>query len=613
MTSENDQLAVRFTASADNAVWSGAQFGGVALNAAAQAPLDLASASLQAAWRGARLRSGESFADGVTGALTAQATMRDDALRPASWTADANINAGRLLLADQTLSNGAINARATGNDDKGEGAWTLTAGRYAGLSMISQRPSGHGDVHFDMSGDEKLTANAELRLADTALSSDAQRTLRNSFPDIATAPIGPTFASAERALDAAADRFELVAPIAYRIDANGARVVVPSAINARAANGVALTISPARENASALTLQWPGPTLGGGVNVELAGGGAPRLSLLLDMITWASEAPFEADGTLAISDWQSNGASIGADEVNVSLSVPPDGDGTLNLSGPTRITGPIGDGQVRDFVADLDLAINWGENGWRVTPTQGCLPVHMGGLDVAGLSFAAGAFQLCAAQGGALIAANAHDQLSGGFAIETLRLDGRMSGPDGQPARLSAARVNARFAGTTDHSQVLVEASTPAIDVVMDSERTIHVQGQRLTADASIGDGTWRVVGAFEAGGLEDPTLPGLVSSIGGRWNAAPDADNDVVIRLEAGEAFITAREAPIDADDRRPLFNPIRLVDIGRGAAQWADQRGRTHRARPRRPRARQFYRGAQHRERRRRRAGDRRSSGIR
>ena len=79
----------------------------------------------------------------------------------------------------------------------------------------------------------------------------------------------------------------------------------------------------------------------------------------------------------------------------------------------------------------------------------------------------------------------------------------------------------------------------------------------RLTAEARIDD-SWRVDGAFDHGGLSDPTLPGGVSAIAGRWSAAPENDKPV-IRVSAGEALLEANRG----EDERPLFNPIRLAQV--------------------------------------------------
>src|SRR5262249_6828299 len=160
----------------------------------------------------------------------------------------------------------------------------------------------------------------------------------------------------------------------------------------------------------------------------LSGGGAPDATLLLDTADWQPDAPFEAEGTLTLANWNAGGASIAANELGVSFVVAPDGAGRLDLRGVARVTGPPGDGEVRELAPDLDIAVFW-KPGWRVVPNRGCLPTRLGGIDAAGLSFGSGNFALCA-PGGALIAADANENLSGGFSIRQLALNGRMAGPE---------------------------------------------------------------------------------------------------------------------------------------------------------------------------------------
>ena len=110
-----------------------------------------------------------------------------------------------------------------------------------------------------------------------------------------------------------------------------------------------------RQDAPALVAQWPGTQIHGAVAVELSGGGAPNTALLLDTLDWSPGEPFESDGTLTLSDWRAEGASIAANELNVSIAISPQGNGRIDLQGPARITGPLGEGEVRDMVAQLDL------------------------------------------------------------------------------------------------------------------------------------------------------------------------------------------------------------------------------------------------------------------
>ncbi|MEQ1492218.1 MAG: YdbH domain-containing protein, partial [Terricaulis sp.] len=147
------------------------------------------------------------------------------------------------------------------------------------------------------------------------------------------------------------------------------------------------------------------------------------------------------------------------------------------------------------------------------------------GVDAAGLSFANGAFSLCPLNG-ALIAADATQNMSGGFSIRGLALNGRMSGPEGQPARLNANNVAGRFRGRTVDFTLAIEAESPRLTIEMAEQRALAVTLRRLTA---------------------------------GSWTAVPE-DGKPVIRVNAGEALLTANRP--DGEDDRPLFNPLRIVE---------------------------------------------------
>jgi hypothetical protein len=325
-----------------------------------------------------------------------------------------------------------FDARFVGSAARGRVRWRRGGEYFGGLAWLAPRASAAGDLQFDLDGDGAQGA-AQATLSQARLDANAQQALRAAFPDLARAPIGPTFAAAERALDVAADRFDLVVPLGLSIDDVATRIRIAAPAEARAASGTVLRLGPLRGDAPALVMQWPGAALHGTLAIELSGGGAPTVSLLLDTVDWSPGAPFEADGTLALSNWRADTASIAADELNIGMSISPQGVGRADVRGPARITGPVGDGEVRDMVATLDVAVMWNP-GWRVVP-NGCVPIQLGGLDAAGLSFSNGAFSLCPLNG-ALIAANAQRALSGGFSIQALALSGTMAGPQAHPARL---------------------------------------------------------------------------------------------------------------------------------------------------------------------------------
>jgi translocation and assembly module TamB len=557
IASRDNTLHAQLYANAAALRWNALALDGASVRVAAQAPLDLSTYAVEAVWRADAIQAPRLDARAASGMIGAEATARQDGLDPQTWQAQAGARADRLTLADNTFFAPALDAHADGGDREGRGAWTLTAQRFAGLALTSAAPSAEGTFTLDWRDGAAIEAEARAVLAQSSLDARAQQRIRDAIPNLAQAPVGPTFAAAESALDRAADRFDLALPLRLRSDRTGAQLVLAAPAEARASSGARLRLSPLRQDAPAMRLELPALLLQGAVALELSGGGAPDMSLLLDSVAWAPDAPFEADGTLTLANWRNEGAEISADELGVGIVVQPNGYGAIDLRGPARVTGPLGDGQVRDLVAQLDLTAQWGD-GWRVTPARTCLPMRLGGLDAAGLSFANGQFSLCALEN-TLIAADARGRLGGGFAIQALALQGRMAGPEGQPARLSSRRVTGRFSGVEGDVTLALVADAPTLAVEMGEARTLSVAMARLTADARIAE-SWRVDGAFEQGGLNDPALPGSVSAIAGRWSAAPE-DGKPVIRVIAAEAALEANRPASDAE--LPLFNPMRLVGV--------------------------------------------------
>ncbi|MGE0740483.1 MAG: YdbH domain-containing protein [Hyphomonadaceae bacterium] len=558
IASQADAISLRLDLNAAGVTWDGARANDGSLRLTARAPLDLATYEADAALRIASLSAPDLEARGVVGAAGVEAAAQDNSIEPATWRAEARLRADSFTAADATMQAPRFDARADGAAARGRVSWTIGGERFAGFALISDAPAITGEAVFELRGDETVRGQALLRLAQARLNDAAQQDLRAAFPNLDGAPVGPTLASAEAALDRAADRFDLSAPLVFDGDEAGFRVRVSAPMEARAASGAVLRVAPLRQDAPGLVLQWPGPSLHGALAVELAGGGAPQTALLLDNVDWAPEAPFEAEGTLSLSNWRAENASIGADELNVAIAIAPQGGGRVDVRGPVLITGPLGDGEVRDLNAALDLGVVWSAVGWRVAPNA-CLPVRMGGLDAAGLAFSNGDFALCPLDG-ALIAADARENLSGGFSIQRLALGGRLSGPEGQPARLSAADVVGRFSGRSGDITLAITAAAPSLSIAMSEERTLALTLARATANAHIGE-SWRVEGAFERGALEDPALPGGISAIAGHWSAEP-TDDGPVIRVAAGEALLTANEPA--SDKERLLFNPLRLINAG-------------------------------------------------
>ncbi|GAM96411.1 putativeuncharacterized protein ydbH [alpha proteobacterium U9-1i] len=556
-TAAGDLLSMRFAARSRAMVWNGARVGPAQIEAAAETPLDLATLTGSAAWRIAAITSEHNSAAGIAGAANTSLTFSETELTPATWQAEARLSLLRGAQREMRLENGELRANLNGANGQGAMTWSVTAANAQGLGVRAAQPIATGEIEF--TGPGAFNGAAQLRLTNAALTPNAQQSIRNALPNISGSPIGPTLAQAENAIDRAADRFDLAIPLTLTHTEGVTRIVAAQPIEARAATGARVRVAALRPGAPALAMQWPGSTLTGAAAIDLEGGSVPRATLLFDTIAWAPTTGFDSDGSLSIGDWSANGARIAARELTMSIAAPLGQRGQLDLVGPVIITGPLGDGEVRDMAIDLDLAVQWGQ-GWRVAPNRSCLPVRMAGMDAAGLSFQGGAFSLCAGPGGAIASADANGRWGDGFIITGLNLNGRMAGEAAQPARLSSSRITGRFSGGGDAIQLNIEAAAPSFSVDMAPDRTIDVVGQSMTALARFGGGAWRVDGAFDLGRLDDPGLPGQVSAIHGNWSATPQ-DDGVLIRVDAAEAALTAR--PASAEDERPLFNPMQLSGV--------------------------------------------------
>jgi translocation and assembly module TamB len=554
LEARRDAVTLRADAGATRLLWAGAELRGASAEIAGRAPLDLGRFDVGAEWTLASLRAPGLALDDARGTLGGGAASVHDRLAPAAWTASARFTAVRLQAAGAALGHARGEIAADGEAEHGRGTWRLAGQSFAGIGIESRAPSAAGSFSLDA---ERRAAegDAHILLAQARLDQSAAQRLNGAFPALRGTPLEPSFAQARRALGTAGRSFALTAPLHWNASRDRGEINVAAPINVRAANGVRLDIAPLREDRSAAILQFPGATLNAALDVQISGGGAPRAVLLLDRLDWAPDAPLEADGALTIADWRAPGGAIAADELAISLALPVSGGGRIDLHGPARVSGPLGDGSVQDLRADLDLTAIWGE-GWRVASNRGCLPTRFAHLETGGLRFRDGALSLCP-QGGALIAADAGGRLSGGFVINAPRLNGAMR--TGEPAQLAAASIAARFSGAPDAVRLHLDARTPTLSVDLNPARRLVLALASASAQARLGE-SWRVDGVFERGALSDPALPGAVSAIAGAWSMVPD-NGRALIQVKAGEALVTAQQPA--SDQEAPLFNPVRLVGV--------------------------------------------------
>ena len=536
------------------AQWGEARLDGLRFSGAATATTDLSQARADARALLDRLEQGENSVDSLDLAAQAHADLpEEDAPR---WTAQAEARLDDLAAGDNRFAAPRLDAHLSGEGGEGGGDWALEGRTLMGLGLVSRAPGARGSLSFSQA--EGLRARGEALLARSELSAEARADLRQTIPNLGGSPLGPTLEALETGLDRAAAGFDLTLPVSLSMREGENRLDLGPA-DIAAASGAAIRFQPGDEG---LRLAWPPMRLHGAAILRTEGGGLPDLALDIAAADWTSGAALTARGALQIEDWSAGEARLSGGALSFNLTAPPGAPGELTIEGPLSMTGPLADGEARDLALDLNLSVAWGE-GWRVRPADPCTPARFAALEFAGLVFQNGAFALCMAEDRPLVAADAQKRLSGGFFIDGLDLQGRMSGENAQPARLRAGRLEGRFSGTQSNAVLDVQIARPDLAIRMAPERPLEVNLQSLTAQARFGGGDWRVDGGFGAGALSDPSLPGRVSAIAGRWSAAPE-NNGAVLRVSAGEARIDASSPPNDAEDQRPLFQTLRLADVG-------------------------------------------------
>jgi hypothetical protein len=553
---DGSALAWRLSATAQSTTWNETRLDGVALRARGRIASDLSALSGDTEWQVGHIAGADTRATRVSGGARLNVRMRDDSLQLESWSANGALAAQTLTAAGNSLTSPQLETRGASAQSQGRATWRLVAATFEGIGMVSQAPSAAGALRIAPDG--AISGNALIELTRARLNNSGRRALHAALPELGDAPLGPTFASAREALLRAGQSFAARISLTHEgtMSAHIARLSAP--ISIRANSGTELTVSALRDDTPALQLNTENLSITGAVATQLTGGGAPSAELLLDTIAWTPERGWDANGTLSIARWRTENASIEASELAISMNAAKRA-GRIDVAGPLLVSGPLGDGAVQGLNTALDLALLWDANGWRALPTdRQCQNVRAERVEAAGLAFSQSVFALCPLNG-ALIAANARGDLSGGISIERLGLAGRMAGPEAQPARLTAASVSGRFSGRAGATVLDLDARNPTLAITLAPERVLNLALRRVTARARVAGG-WSVEGRFEQGALADPNLPGTVTAIEGGWNAAPE-DNKPVIRVNAGEALLTAHAPASDAE--RPLFNPLRIVEM--------------------------------------------------
>lgn len=408
--------------------------------------------------------------------------------------------------------------------------------------------------------DDPLVVSGRLTAPSVMLTPEGRASFVRQWPALGALPIGPLSIAARDATIGGMQNATIDAPFSLSLLESGAVLTLTAPVEVRGANGARIVLRPLEPNRAMLTANLARGDIDGALFVETSGGGYPDAAMRLDHVRGRRNGPLQAQGALAIENWQTTQASLRAAWIRLGFTQRGAG-GDLTLSGDMTMSGPIGGALVRDLAAPLAISIGWGE-GVQVRPTgQACVNAHFAELAVPGVVFVNGAAPICAEPSGFFVT-DANRRASGGFSIGAPAWAGHVEGEPLQTAQLSATRISARFSGTDDRLVMDALLDAPSLRVTLGPSHTLRAAGARVTAQLIASNNSWRAEGVFSDGVIDDATLPANVTNIATRWTATPAGD-DAVVRFASGVARLTDRPPANASQGRLATFNPMRLADI--------------------------------------------------
>jgi len=88
--------------------------------------------------------------------------------------------------------------------------------------------------------------------------------------------------------------------------------------------------------------------------------------------------PLEGDGTLSLSHWSAESASVSANQLDIGVSIGRGGAGRVDLRGPATLRS-LRRWSVRDNGRQSRHRHSM-DAGWRIVPNSGCLAVSLAAL-----------------------------------------------------------------------------------------------------------------------------------------------------------------------------------------------------------------------------------------
>lgn len=501
----------------------------------------------------ASARHGDAVVATPAATLTLDDLRLDPRMRPLAWSAAVDVGAASAELptghASTPAGRLALVARGNGVD----GTWRattdlLTVGAVATPALTARSGRAEGTLRIDRTATGLFAdGKGALTISDGTLPPARQRQIRRQADALAGTPVGPLIADGGAALVRAGRQFTVSLPLAFNWRTGAGEITVPGPVTLAAASGARLALADGDGPVARLALPAGGMVIDG--RAGLTGGGLPTVNAVISHQAGTPGDAAHHGIRLVIDRWTAGRASLRIPSLSLALR-EAEGEQRLDLSGALTLSGPLGEGHVRDLDIPLDLTATLAPT-LSLAPREGCMVVSAREIRLGDTALGGMALPLCP-QGGAFLRVAADGRLGGGITTPSLLL-ANASGP--RPARLETGPASLRFTGRAARPRVEASVQAPALTLSGDGGQALTVRATTLAATLVGGERGWQASGALAGLNARDGASGVTLRDGQARWTAAPGATGPV--------ARLTDVTAIVADTGTRPMFNPVRLADV--------------------------------------------------
>ena len=500
----------------------------------------------------ASARHGDAVVATPAATLTLDDLRLDPRMRPLTWSAAVDAGAASAVLPAGHVSTPAARLTLVARGNGIDGTWRaatglLSVGAVATPALTARDGRAEGTLRIDRTATGLFAdGKGALTVSGGTLPPARQRQIRRHADALAGTPAGPLVADGGAALVRAVRQFTVNLPLAFNWRTGAGEITVPGQVTLAAASGARLDLADGDGPVARLALPAGGMVIDG--RAGLTGGGLPTVNAVISHQAGSPGDAAHHGIRLVIDRWTAGQASLRIPSLSLALR-EADGERRLDLSGALTLSGPLGEGHVRDLDIPLDLTATLTPN-LALAPREGCMVVSARDIRLGDTALGGMALPLCP-QGGAFLRVAADGRLGGGITTPSL-LVANASGQ--RPARLETGPASLRFTGRAARPRVEASVQAPTLTLSGDGGHALTARATTLAATLVSGERGWQASGAMAGLNARDGASGVTLRDGQARWEAT-DSAGGLTARLTGVTAIIADTGT-------RPMFNPVRIAD---------------------------------------------------